>query len=63
MLADLFDAINANTRVTMSFGSKKVPKQDVYPRPKSVSKSEKKKAVTVMDLFKRFTGVDHPSTQ
>lgn len=50
LLADLYDAINQNTRASGSWGKKGAPKIDPYPRPKSKAAKAKKK-VTVADLF------------
>jgi hypothetical protein len=53
MLADIFDALNSNTRATGNWGKGKPPTIPPYPRPES-AKPEKK--VTVRDLFSRFGG-------
>jgi len=50
--ADLFDAINQNTRACGNWG-KKPPKFDPRPRP---GRKGKKKRVSVMDIFSRFQG-------
>lgn len=50
--ADLFDAINQNTRACGNWG-KKPPKIDPRPRP---GKKGGKPKVTLTDVFKRFTG-------
>jgi len=50
MLADIFDAINQNTRACGNWG-KKPPKIDPRPRPK---RAEKKKRTSVADIFSRF---------
>lgn len=55
MQADIFDAINTNTRATGNWG-KKPPTFPLWPRPKLITgatKTEKKK-VTVADLYNRF---------
>ena len=52
MLADIFDAINQNTRACGNWG-KKPPKIEPRPRPNR-GKKEKKK-VGVADLFARFS--------
>lgn len=52
LLADLFDAINQNTRACGNWG-KKPPKIEPRPRP---GRGKKKKAVTVADIFQRFQG-------
>jgi hypothetical protein len=57
LLADVYDAINVNTRATGNWGKGKAPKFDAYPRPKSKSKvagAKPKKPVTVADLYKQF---------
>lgn len=50
LLADLYDALNANTRATGNWG-KKPPNIKPYPRPEP--KREKRK-VTVASLWQRF---------
>ena len=52
MMADLYDALNQNTRATGNWG-KKPPKFPTYPRPTSAPKGEKK-PVTVADIFQQF---------
>jgi hypothetical protein len=52
LLADIFDAINQNTRASGNWGKKKAPKMDPYPRPKSKAKHKKK--VSVASLFGQF---------
>lgn len=49
--ADLFDAINQNTRATGNWG-KKPPKIDPRPRP---GQKKAKGKTSVADIFKRFT--------
>ena len=49
--ADIFDAINQNTRATGNWG-KKPPKIEPRPRP---GRDKKKKKVGLADLFARFT--------
>lgn len=53
MNADLFDALNQNTRATGNWGKGKAPKFDPRPRPGRKKKNGKKK-VTLTDIFKRF---------
>lgn len=53
MLADIFDALNQNTRATGNWGKGKPPKLPEYPRP--ARKQEKKKTTTVAALFERFS--------
>ena len=53
LLADIFDALNQNTRATGNWGKKPAPKIPSWPRPESTS-SEKKK-VSVADLFGQFS--------
>ncbi|AGM12192.1 tail assembly chaperone [Streptomyces phage Zemlya] len=57
MTADLFDALNQNTRATGNWGKKGAPKLPEYPRPK-VKKSKPdrpKKKVRVADLFNQLS--------
>lgn len=57
LLADLFDAININTRATGNWQKGKAPKFEPYPRPKSkpkVAGAKQKKPVTVADIYKQF---------
>lgn len=51
--ADLFDALNQNTRACGNWG-KKPPKFDPRPRPGRGGK-DKKKGVGVADIFKRLS--------
>lgn len=64
LLADIFDAVNQNTRASGNWGKNGAPKIDSYPRPsikrKSEKVAEKKRRTTVADLFKRF---QHHNTQ
>jgi hypothetical protein len=58
--ADIFDAINQNTRATGQWGKGKAPKIPLWPRPKVSKKKESKKdrparRVSVADLYKQFT--------
>ena len=54
--ADLFDAINANTRATGNWKKGKAPDLPAWPRPKrKAAESEQKKPVSVADLFHRMT--------
>lgn len=60
--ADLFDAINQNTRATGNWGKGKAPKLPVWPRPKALKKPTKTsgskpagKRVSVAEIYKRFT--------
>ena len=56
MTADLFDAINQNTRASGQWGKKGPPKIDPWPRPNPKDKTpEEKKPVTVADLYSRFS--------
>lgn len=52
ILADLFDAMQIQTQVTGNW-SKKAPDMPMYPRPKVV---EKKKPITVADLYAAWSG-------
>lgn len=53
--ADQFDAINQNTRASGQWGKKGAPKIAPWPRPNPKAKSpEKKKPVSVADLYRRF---------
>ncbi len=57
MTADLFDALNQNTRATGQWGKGKAPKIPAYPRPtaKAAKKKEKaKKPRTVAEIYKHF---------
>ncbi|QQO39632.1 tail assembly chaperone [Streptomyces phage Hippo] len=57
MTADLFDALNQNTRATGNWGKKGAPKLPEYPRPKvKKSKTDRpKKKVRVADLFNQLS--------
>jgi hypothetical protein len=57
MKADIFDALNTNTRATGQWQKGKVPTFPVWPRPtsrpKNGSKAEKNKT-SVADLYAKF---------
>lgn len=54
MQADIFDALNANTRATGNW-AKKAPKFPEYPRPSAKAEAnEGAKKVTVAELYNRF---------
>lgn len=52
MIADLYDAVNLNTRATGNWGKNKAPKFDPFPRPSSKPKPK----VTVRDIYRQFGG-------
>lgn len=57
LTADLFDAININTRATGNWGKGKAPKFPEYPRPKSkptVAGATKRKPASVADIYKQL---------
>ncbi|MER7111202.1 hypothetical protein [Streptomyces sp. NPDC000229] len=58
MTADLFDALNQNTRATGQWGKGKAPKIPAYPRPKATKAEKKKdkakKPRTVAEIYKHF---------
>jgi hypothetical protein len=58
MRADIFDALNQNTRATGNWG-KKAPKFDPWPRPKvkkkAVPKGKSKRRISVADIYKQFS--------
>ncbi|MFC4089357.1 hypothetical protein [Micromonospora sp. GCM10011541] len=58
LLADLFDAINTNTRATGNWAKGKTPKFPEYPRPKSkpeaTGSDKQKKPVSVADIYRKF---------
>ncbi|NUV86591.1 hypothetical protein G6W61_10265 [Streptomyces sp. KAI-26] len=57
LAADLFDAINQNTRATGQWGKGRAPKIPAYPRPQVTKKSEKPKARkprSVAEIYKVF---------
>lgn len=53
MQADIFDALNVNTRATGNW--KKPPTFPLWPRPGTQLTEAKAKTVTVADLYNRFT--------
>lgn len=56
MTADLYDALNQNTRASGQWGKKGAPKIPEYPRPKSKPKDKgPKKAKSVADIYKVFS--------
>lgn len=55
LMANLYDALNQNTRATGQWGKGKAPKFPAYPRPKSKpAGSPKGKPVTVADIYRKF---------
>lgn len=55
MVADLFDAINQNTRASGQWGKKGPPDIKPWPRPNPKDKTpEEKKPVSVAELYNRF---------
>lgn len=53
LLADIYDAINQNTRATGNW--KKPPKIKPWPRPRAKADKGDKKPRTVADLFSTFS--------
>jgi hypothetical protein len=58
LLANLYDALNVNTRATGHWGKKKPPKLPDYPRPKSkpAKAAEPSKKVTARQALLRMIG-------
>jgi hypothetical protein len=55
LTADLYDALNQNTRATGNWGKKGAPKIPEYPRPKAKAKTTAKKRVkSVAELYRKF---------
>jgi hypothetical protein len=59
MQADIFDAINQNTRATGQWGKGKAPKIPAWPRPKPAkntagAEGKKGRRVSVADLYNKF---------
>ncbi|MGW5130884.1 hypothetical protein [Streptomyces sp. NPDC004135] len=60
MKADIFDALNQNTRATGQWGKGKAPKFQPWPRPKAAKKKDRPKGkparrISVADIYKKFT--------
>lgn len=56
MLADLYDAVNLNTKATGQWKKGKPPEFPAWPRPKSKPTEDKsQKRTTVSDLYAKFT--------
>ncbi|MEU5433819.1 hypothetical protein AB0G73_10620 [Streptomyces sp. NPDC020719] len=57
MQADVYDALNQNTRATGQWGKGKVPKIPAYPRPKPATSKEEagKRPTTVAALYSHFS--------
>ncbi len=55
MLADIFDALNQNTRATGNWGKGKAPKFPSWPRPTTKSKPKDKKPTSVRDIFNQLS--------
>lgn len=56
MTADLYDAINQNTRASGNWGKKGAPKIAPWPRPTHKKKSDpaSDKPTTVADIWRKF---------
>lgn len=54
MMADIFDAIMANTRATGNWGKGKAPNMPMWPRPQVRRNSVRAKSVS--DLYAKFNG-------
>jgi hypothetical protein len=54
LLADMYDAINVNTRATGNWKQGSAPTFKPWPRPSADTPVEKKR-VTVADLYARFS--------
>ncbi|MFI6275937.1 hypothetical protein [Streptomyces sp. NPDC050988] len=57
LTADLFDAINQNTRATGQWGKSKAPKIPPFPRPEPKKKAPEKQAKkrrSVAEIYKQF---------
>jgi hypothetical protein len=55
MQADIYDAINQNTRASGQWGKKGAPKIAPWPRPNHEKKKSKdKKPTTVAELWQKF---------
>jgi hypothetical protein len=59
MQADIYDAINQNTRATGQWGKGKAPKLPPWPRPKpgkntAGTEGKKGRRVSVADLYSKF---------
>ncbi|WP_411120606.1 hypothetical protein [Streptomyces sp. x-19] len=58
MQADLYDALNANTRATGQWGKGKAPKIPPFPRPQSKTKpttKAPKRPTTVKAIYQHFS--------
>lgn len=55
MLADLYDAVNLNTRATGNWKKGHEPKFKPWPRPTHDEPAGAKKPVTVADIYARFS--------
>ncbi|MFI1799857.1 hypothetical protein ACH427_21230 [Streptomyces sp. NPDC020379] len=54
--ADLYDALNANTRATGQWGKGKAPKIPAFPRPQAKAKKKAdKRPTTVAQLYQHFS--------
>ncbi|MER5632167.1 hypothetical protein [Streptomyces nitrosporeus] len=57
MQADLFDALNQNTKATGNWAKGKIPKIPSYPRPKAKPQKQKEhKRVSVAEIYARLSG-------
>lgn len=55
MMADLYDALNQNTRATGNWQKGKAPTFPEWPRPSRTTKPEDKKPRSVADVYAAFT--------
>lgn len=55
MTADIFDALNVNTRATGNWAKGKIPTFPQWPRPGDELKTQAKPKVTVADLYSKLT--------
>lgn len=54
--ADIFDALNVNTKATGNWQKGKIPDFPPWPRPKSTKPAPAEKPrVSLADIYKRFT--------
>ncbi|WP_018536379.1 hypothetical protein [Streptomyces sp. MspMP-M5] len=57
LCADIYDALNANTRATGQWGKGKAPKIPEFPRPKAQTKAKakaRKRPMSVAEIYKQF---------
>lgn len=54
LMADLFDAVNLNTKATGNWAKGKGPTFPRWPRPATTAKADSTRPTSVADIYQRF---------